>query len=765
MKSANFPRVTYISFKESQSTRDHLSSQLQSRGIYNHKMVERYDGTAVNYHNSPIVNGPHIRDISSEVLAATMSHVKAVHDWYTTTKDEIGFFCEDDIKFDMIDQWNFSWDEFMLAVPRDWEVLQLSIIRSVPLVLADMKLRTRRWDDWSCRAYVLKRSHAERILKDYYQNGVFTLDIKGTNHIPLPENIIYTKDHFHTYTIPLFTENRKDKMDAMNGQIIKFVEKIQNDSYTFIANWWEETGSKLNLYKVLDYNAGFDWGVTSTEYINLFTQENFIDRTYERLYKIKEGDIVLDIGANYGSFSYSLTNNKPKHIFCLEPSNVIFNTLRKNLSNLPCTFLNKGISNINSDQLKINHGPDHIYHHDGNTYATITFKSLIEDYGIESVDFLKFDCEGGELHIFTKENVELIKRTVKNIAGEYHIVNIPNSIASFIEFRDNYLLDLRGTDRLRVYERDGRDVSEEIFDDNFLIAYEEWWRINNPYKGQFMVYANFENADGLDKKQVSVKEKIPVIGTAVVNSVSWVSRLLNSVDYPVENFVIINNNGRGELDKELNDLASTPHKYIDNIKVVHMPSNIGCAGAWNLIIKCYMNSPYWVITNDDVAFKPGLLEEMNTLALTDNEFGTIHPNAGDFDIGAWDLFIIHERAIQALGLFDENTYPAYCEDADYIMRMTSSGMKKIVGLKNTYLHGTGEAKDYYVHGRQTEKSNETLKGILQKANLMNIEYLTRKWGPGWRKVDPQKIPFADEEKDISYSMYDLKFVRQKHTGF
>lgn len=260
-------------------------------------------------------------------------------------------------------------------------------------------------------------------------------------------------------------------------------------------------------------------------------------------------------------------------------------------------------------------------------------------------------------------------------------------------------------------------------------------------------------------------DKIPVIGTAVVNSSFWVSRLLLSIDYPVENFVIINNNGRGVLDEDLNNLVKIKHKYVDNIKVVHMPANIGCAGAWNLIIKCYMNAAYWVITNDDVAFKPGLLKEIYDVMTTDNEVGTVHSTTGDFNVGGWDLFAIHERAVKALGLFDENTYPAYCEDADYIMRMVNKGVKRVIGLQSGHLHGPGEAAEYYTHGRQTEKSDENLSRILYTANALNIEYLTRKWGEGWRYVSPNHSPFAAEEKDISYSLYDLEFVRRKHTGF
>jgi FkbM family methyltransferase len=714
-------------------------------------MIERYDGNVVNYHNSPIVTGPYLRGTTSEVIAATMSHLKAIHDWYTTSTDEIGFFCEDDIKFDMIDLWNFSWNELISSVPTDWKVLQLSVIRSVPFTNNDMKLHMRKWDDWSCRTYVLKRSYAEEILKDYYKDGFFTLNIKNTDHIPLPENIIYTKDHLETYTIPLFTENRKSKVDSMKGENIQFVEKIQNDSYNFITSWWEETGSKLSVDKVLDYNAEFDWGIMDIHHSILINEEIFQNRIYEKYVSVKENDIVLDIGANVGAFTYSILDKNPKKVICLEPSNTLVKTLTKNVARENVDILNVAVGDSTGDGVITDQVV--IFSNDGDKFSTVSFKDIVAKYKLDYVDFMKIDCEGGEYSVFTPENSDYILNNIGHIAAEFHVWGFDDVIRKFTSFRDTYL---KGHENYVVLDRYGNDVTQNIWDDVYLKNFSDY----NQYGALLMVYITNKK-----RNTPTVKEKIPVIGTAVVNSVSWVSRLLSSVDYPVENFVIINNNGRGELDKELNELVNAPHEYIDNIKVVHMPSNIGCAGAWNLIIKCYMNSPYWIIANDDVAFKPGLLKEMNTLAITDYEFGTIHPNAGDFNIGAWDLFLIHERAIQALGLFDENTYPAYCEDADYIMRMSISGMKKIVGLSNTYLHGTGEAKDYYVHGRQTEKSDEQLKDLLQKANLMNIEYLTRKWGPGWRKVDPQKIPFAPEERDISYSLYDLKFVRQKHTGF
>ncbi len=115
----------------------------------------------------------------------------------------------------------------------------------------------------------------------------------------------------------------------------------------------------------MNYND-FDWGNTDSAYVQLFIEENFIERTYEKLYTIKENDIVLDIGANFGSFSYSLKDSKPKHIYCLEPSNNIIDTLKKNLNDLPCTIINKGISNKDSDSAQIESGVDYIYNTKGN---------------------------------------------------------------------------------------------------------------------------------------------------------------------------------------------------------------------------------------------------------------------------------------------------------------------------------------------------------------------------------------------------------------
>ena len=63
-------------------------------------------------------------------------------------------------------------------------------------------------------------------------------------------------------------------------------------------------------------------------------------------------------------------------------------------------------------------------------------------------------------------------------------------------------------------------------------------------------------------------ESIPVIGTAVVNAPHWVYRLFYSIDYPVDTFIVFNNNGRDQITRELDALEHIPHAFVKKLKFV-----------------------------------------------------------------------------------------------------------------------------------------------------------------------------------------------------
>jgi GT2 family glycosyltransferase len=258
---------------------------------------------------------------------------------------------------------------------------------------------------------------------------------------------------------------------------------------------------------------------------------------------------------------------------------------------------------------------------------------------------------------------------------------------------------------------------------------------------------------------------IPVIGTAVVFDTYWVSKLLASVDFPVENFLIINNNGKGEITEDLDRMAKIKHKFIKNIHVCHMPANMGVSCSWNLMIKSYIMAPYWVIVNDDVSFGQGFLAEMYQTITSDPEIDMIHGHGGDFKVGSWDVFLITDKVVRQFGLFDENMYPAYSEDDDYIMRLMHKPVKKVLGLKSNYYHGGGDKTEYHFYGGNTRRRDPEFQKKVDAARDVNIEYLTEKWGEYWRTCWPTFEPFEGKPHHMTEQRYDLDFIRSKYLGF
>ena len=192
-------------------------------------------------------------------------------------------------------------------------------------------------------------------------------------------------------------------------------------------------------------------------------EEIFEKRIYEKYFEVEFGDIVFDIGASVGPFTYSILEKKPKHVFCIEPSVKEIKTLVKNTIGYPVCIINKGISDSNSivDTSNMFGGETRM--------ESIKFEDLIRNYGIEKIDFLKTDCEGGEYEIFNQKNIEFIKNSVRKIAGEWHLNTVVEK-NKFKEFRDNFLIHFN---HYEINSIDGVDIKWDLFNDHFLEYYNQ----------------------------------------------------------------------------------------------------------------------------------------------------------------------------------------------------------------------------------------------------------------------------------------------------
>jgi hypothetical protein len=200
---------------------------------------------------------------------------------------------------------------------------------------------------------------------------------------------------------------------------------------------------------------------------------------------------------------------------------------------------------------------------------------------------------------------------------------------------------------------------------------------------------------------------------------------------------------------------------------------VGVASSWNLIIKSNLSAPYWLISNHDISFTPGILEQFYNLA-NDSSCDIIHGDSGDFRNGSYALFLIKDSLISKIGLFDENFYPAYGEDTDYIMRihnyniLNPNNQINKAFLDTPFFHGENLTSDpdcYHKSGSQTARQSQEIFNKLQNINIINFEYMNKKWGNEWRITNPYRFPMNCESIPITYTSYDLEFCKSKYLDF
>jgi autotransporter strand-loop-strand O-heptosyltransferase len=302
------------------------------------------------------------------------------------------------------------------------------------------------WLAWACKLPVVlisgfSEKWAEttldtyRVINESVCHGCFNsdrLDAGDWNWCPLHKN-----------TDRMFECTKEITSEVVIGEINKLLNS--NPLPKFDWGWMNNGDNNGNYHKQAMYN------------------EIFEQRLYEQLFEVEEGDIVLDIGSSVGPFTYSILHKKPKHVFCIEPSESEFTTLIKNTLGYPVTHINKGLSNFNG-----------VIEHDqlfgGETHMeSITFDKFIKLYGLNRIDFVKTDCEGGEYEMFKPENLDFIKKNVKKIVGEWHL-RTPEHKVEFRNFRDNILTQFNN---IQVFSVDGVDIKWDLWNDHFIEYYNE----------------------------------------------------------------------------------------------------------------------------------------------------------------------------------------------------------------------------------------------------------------------------------------------------
>ena len=168
--------------------------------------------------------------------------------------------------------------------------------------------------------------------------------------------------------------------------------------------------------------------------------------------QIDTNDIVVDIGANIGIFSIWALQFSPEKIIAVEPEQTTFNYLQENTKDFNnITIIKKGISDkegtvelTTTEQSRANYLSinDNILDKNIRTVydadlisqmvETTTISNLIKENNLERIDFLKVDCEGGELDLFRTIDKKYLRNNIKKISVEFHSKHIKETIVKIL---------------------------------------------------------------------------------------------------------------------------------------------------------------------------------------------------------------------------------------------------------------------------------------------------------------------------------------------
>jgi FkbM family methyltransferase len=146
-------------------------------------------------------------------------------------------------------------------------------------------------------------------------------------------------------------------------------------------------------------------------------------------FEIKEGDTVIDVGAQIGIFStYAAHLSKTGKVYSFEPFPENFNMLQKNIDlnslyNIEAFPVALAAQEGSMDFfLSDNSGGHSLHGSDKQSKISVrgrTLASFMTEKNIAKVDYFKIDCEGGEYDIFFNSGDEVFSK-ISKIGMEYH---------------------------------------------------------------------------------------------------------------------------------------------------------------------------------------------------------------------------------------------------------------------------------------------------------------------------------------------------------
>ena len=243
MALQNLPPLYYINLDERKEKRVYMDNLLTKHNIQGSRIC------ATNGHleNSNLLNKHVIMSrLKNTEIACTISHLRAIQEWLTTSDTETALICEDDLSFDTVEYWSFTWKDVMDRLPYYWDIFQCCITYH-PLHPPTISLHVHQTTDFSCVCYLINRRYAEKLMSLYWRDGSWKLDYFSAYPLTA-EEVLYKPGV--CISLPLFTYTNEFESSIQTKEHMKLYHVPSRE---FIVSIWKQIHKSnldlLNLYK------------------------------------------------------------------------------------------------------------------------------------------------------------------------------------------------------------------------------------------------------------------------------------------------------------------------------------------------------------------------------------------------------------------------------------------------------------------------------------------------------------------------------------
>lgn len=241
-KLKGIPHIYWLNLDADTHRREYMEQQFQYWEIENHTRISGYDGRDDDV--SSYLKGRIPDLITQNELGCCLSHLKAIKHFYENSTDDYCLILEDDVNFETVKCWNFTWNDFFAEIPYDWDCVQLTTICTGDI---HVKLHLKFINDFSAAIYLISRHHAAKIVKNHIRADKYKLD-NGIKPRAVSEDVVLESGK--TYTIPLFLYNL-NMGSAIHPEHLDIYHRGSHDA---LLNFWQQMGSNVNIKEYMDYD-------------------------------------------------------------------------------------------------------------------------------------------------------------------------------------------------------------------------------------------------------------------------------------------------------------------------------------------------------------------------------------------------------------------------------------------------------------------------------------------------------------------------------